>query len=62
MIILYTKPEGTRRRDFLSLQSKLTLESAKRVKTGKHRFQGIRTMCLWNAVEVANLKTGHFNA
>lgn len=29
MIILYTKPEGTRRRDFLSLQSKLTLESAK---------------------------------
>lgn len=28
-IILYTKPEGTRRRDFLSLQSKLTLESAK---------------------------------
>ena len=62
MIILCTKPVGTRSRDFLSVLSKLTLEFAKRVDTGKCRLKGIGIMCLWNAVKVASLKSRHFDA
>lgn len=45
MIILCTKPVGTRSRDFLSLLSKLALESAKHADIGKHRLKGIGIMC-----------------
>lgn len=62
MIILRTKPVGTRSRDFLSLLSKLILESAKRVDIGKCRLKGIGIMCLWNAVKVASLKSRYFDA
>lgn len=62
MIVLYSKPVGTRCRDFLSLVSKLTLESAKHVDIGKRRLKGIGIMCLWNAVKVASLKSRHFDA
>lgn len=62
MIILYMKSIGTTDRDFLSLSSELALESAKCVDIGKCRLKRTGIMCLWNATELASLKSRHFDA
>lgn len=62
MIVLYKEPIGTTGRDFLSLSSKLALESAKCVDTVKCRLKRTGIMCLWNAVEFPSLKSRHFDA
>lgn len=53
MMILCTKPIGTRSWDFLSPLSKLDLEPAKRV--GIRRLKGVGIMRLWRADKVASL-------
>lgn len=62
MIILYMKPIGTTGRDFLSLSSELALESAMCVDMGKCRLKRTGIMCLWNAMELASLKSRHVDA
>lgn len=62
VIILYMKPIGTTGRDFLSLSSELALEAARCVDIGKCRLKRTGIMCLWNAMELASLKSSHFDA